>query len=263
MKFYCIPPNKHLTMMKHGDRYFALCHHYVNDPNYRNYFLELRKHLPDAFITLDNGAAEESLVTEEALLQAVNELKPNEVIAPDVLFNKKHTLKNFLSFIKQIEVLNMLRHTSIFACPQGKTKYEWLECFTAMQACPYVTCMGLSKIAVPKCWNNVTNDVLIGLSRNQCVQELANKNLLNKPLHLLGMGEHDEFDFYLNNKIPNIRSSDSCYTILAAINGIKFSNGTTTRIPTTNDYFNQTLTPEQQELAKLNIEYLKIKYQNV
>jgi len=263
MKFYCIPPNKHLNMMDYGDRYFALCHHYINDKEYRNYFLKLRKNVPDAFITLDNGAAEESLVTEDVLLEVVTELKPNEVIAPDVLFDKKFTLNNFYSFVKKIESNGMLRHTSLFACPQGKTKYEWLECFAAMQSCPYVTCIGLSKIAVPKCWNNATNDVLIGLSRNQCVQELNNKNLVNKPLHLLGMGEHNEFDYYLDNKISNIRSSDSCYTILAAINGIKFSDGITTRIPTTNEYFNKTLTRDEQTLARLNIEYLKTKYQNI
>jgi hypothetical protein len=67
----------------------------------------------------------------------------------------------------------------------------------------------------------------------------------------------------LQNKIPNIRSSDSCYTILAAINGINFEEGNTTRIPTTNAYFDATLSKEQQLLAKKNIEYLKQKYKNV
>lgn len=263
MKFYCIPPNKYLGLMDQGDRYFCLAHHYIQNEHYRRHFLALRNRSPKVWITTDNSAAEHSLVTEEVLLDIVAELKPDEVIAPDVLFNKDYTLKNFRSFVTRMEDLNMLQHTSIFGCPQGKTKYEWMDCFIAMQSCPYVTCIGLSKIAVPKCWNNATNDVLIGLSRNQCIRELNDKNLSYKPLHLLGMGEHDEFDFYLNNQIPNIRSSDSCYTILAAINGIKFSEGTTTRIPTTNEYFNQILTTEQQELARLNIEYLKIKYKDV
>jgi hypothetical protein len=77
------------------------------------------------------------------------------------------------------------------------------------------------------------------------------------------MGEHDEFDFYLKNNVPNIRSSDSCYTILAAINGIDFEQGDITRIPTTNAYFDAVLSENQITLAKKNINYLKTKYKNI
>ena len=82
MKFYAIPPNNHLELMTNGDRFFGLAHHYVQDSNYRQHFLDIRKNNPRAFITFDNGSAEHSLVTEEALLEIVKELKPNEVIAP-------------------------------------------------------------------------------------------------------------------------------------------------------------------------------------
>jgi len=95
MKFYAIPPNKELNLMHVADRYFCLAHHYVNDSEYRNYFLSL-KDKPSSFymfVTLDNGAAEESLVTEDVLLDIVKELRPNEVIAPDVLFDKNSTIE--------------------------------------------------------------------------------------------------------------------------------------------------------------------------
>lgn len=263
MKFYAIPPNKHLDMMDNGDNYFCLAHHYFQDNEYKQYFLNLRKSKPDAFITLDNGAAEHSLVTEDVLLEAVKELRPNEVIAPDVLFDKNQTLNNFHSFIGKMNGFGLLRHTSIFACPQGSTKGEWLDCYQQMSKHSDVSCIGLSKIAVPKCWNDVVGDVMIGISRNQCVQELKDRKIIIKPLHLLGMGEHDEFEFYLKNKTPNIRSSDSCYTILAAINGISFENGDITRIPTENAYFDIELNEDQKNLAKKNIEYLKRKYKDV
>lgn len=262
MKFFCIPPNKHLDMMDNGDWYFALAHHYIQDSNYRKHFLDIRKR-SGSFICLDNSAAEHSLVTEDILLDIVKELKPDEVIAPDVLFNKEQTLNNFHSFVGKMNGFGLLTHTSIFACPQGSSKGEWLECYQQMATHPSVGCVGLSKIAVPKCWNNATGDTMIGVSRNQCVQELKDRNILTKPLHLLGMGEHDEFDFYLQNNIPNIRSSDSCYTILAAINGIDFEQGDTTRIPTENAYFDTELNESQKALAKRNVEYLKRKYQTV
>jgi hypothetical protein len=263
MKFYAIPPNKHLDMMDNGDRYFCLAHFYKNNLDYRNHFLGIRSSTPTAWITLDNGCAENSTVSEEDLLQAVSELKPNEVIPPDVLFNQLQTLKNFRSFVEKMQKHNMLSHTSIFACPQGSTKSLWMECYYHMLVNPFVKCIGLSKIAVPKCWNDAEEDKMIGVSRNECVQHLGEKRLLFKPLHLLGMGEHDEFDYYLKNNIPFIRSSDSCYTILAALNGIDFEKGDITRIPTTNAYFDQTLTPNQIELAKKNLNYLKTKYKNI
>lgn len=263
MKFYLIPPNKHLDMMHLGDSYFGLAHHYAQDSEYRKYFLDLRANNPKAFITMDCGAAEDSLVTEEILLDIVGELKPNEVVLPDVLFDKKQTLDNFYNFLLKMEHRKFLDHTSVFACPQGKTKEEWLECYYTMVTCPNVTCVGLSKIAVPKCWNDVTGDKLIGKSRNECVAELQKMGFLRKPLHLLGMGEHNEFDFYLKNKIPFIRSSDSCYTVLAALNDIDFSKGDLKRIPTTNAYFDTELTSEQIALAKQNIDYLKTNYKSV
>ena len=263
MKFYAIPPNKHLDMMDQGDRYFCLAHHYIQDERYKRHFLALRNKSPRVWITADNSAAEHSLVTEEVLLKIVAELKPDEVIAPDVLFDKEQTLKNFKSFVAKMYERGLLSHTSIFACPQGATKEEWLECYSQMLVNPFVKCIGLSKIAVPKCWNNADWDTMIGESRNQCVAELMQRHWLSKPLHLLGMGEHTEFDYYLQNKIPNIRSSDSCYTILAAINGISFEEGNITRVPTTNAYFDATVSKEQQLLAKKNIEYLKQKYKHV
>ena len=263
MKFYVIPPNRHLDLMYNGDRYFCLAHHYLSDPLYRKYFLQLRRMKPECFITLDNGAAEESLVTEDSLLEAVEELQPNEVVAPDVLFDLNQTLDNFYNFISRMKSKRLLDQTKVFACPQGSSRGEWLTCYKEMAQHDNVSCVGLSKIAVPKCWNDVVGDKMIAASRTACVLELKQMNALVKPCHLLGMGEHDEFDFYLNNKIPNIRSSDSCYTVLAAIHGIDFTTGDITRIPTTNDYFHTTLTEEQQKLAKVNIEYLKYKYAQV
>ena len=264
MKFFCIPPNNHLDLMTLGDsNYFCLAHHYASDPLYRDHFLQVRKNDPAAFILLDCGAAENSTVTQEVLLDIVTDLQPDEVIAPDVLFDKEKTLANFYSFLLAMHDQKLTDKTKIFACPQGETKDEWLQCYCMMLVNPDVSTIGLSKIAVPKCWNGATGDTLIAKSRNQCIAELNERGWLRKPLHLLGMGENDEFDFYLDNKTPNIRSSDSCYTVLAAINGISFADGNTTRIPTTNAYFDTLLTEEQIQLTKSNVYYLKNKYMDV
>ncbi|NBV29832.1 hypothetical protein EBS02_12620, partial [bacterium] len=129
--------------MDNGDRYFALAHIYMQNENYKRTFLKIRNRSPKAFICLDNGCAEHSLVTEEILLKIVAELKPDEVIAPDVLFDKDKTLANFSSFIGKMLERSLMSHTSIFACPQGSTKEEWLQCYTKMVMNPFVKCIGL------------------------------------------------------------------------------------------------------------------------
>lgn len=262
MKFYSIPPINELDLMYYTESnyFFCLAHLYKQHESYRNFFLNLRKNVNSSFITLDNSAAERSLVTEDILLDVVRELKPDEVIAPDVLFDKDQTIKNLYNFIIKMDNHGYTNHTKIFGCPQGKTKGEWFECYCLMLTNPSVSTIGLSKIAVPKCWNNVEDDKMIAVSRNACVQELYDNNLLTKPLHLLGMGEFNEFEYYKRNNIPNIRSSDSCYTILGALNRISFEDGNTTRIPTTNDYFDQKLNDEQRKLAIKNIRYLTKHY---
>jgi hypothetical protein len=269
MKFFCIPPNKHLGIMNCGDGDFVLCHHYIEDYTYRDYFLNQRIEwkLPEGgcsrFTILDNGAAEHNLVTMSTLIDVATELKPTEVIAPDVLFNKDRTLENLDLFVSEMNKRGLDKTVNVFACPQGSTKQEWLECYQIMLDNPHVSTIGLSKIAVPKCWNNAVDDKMIALSRNQCVAELFANNMLKKPLHLLGMGEHNEFQYYLEHKIPFIRSSDSCYTILAALNGIDFTTGNIERIPTNNEYFSQSVPLDREILAMKNMRHLKSLYEEV
>lgn len=256
MDCYIIPTLHDLDLMDlgQGNRYFCLAHFYVQYPHYREKFLEIRNR-PGTFITLDNSAAEKALVTEDVLISIVRELKPNEVIAPDVLFDKEQTLQNLQSFVKRMKNEQLLDHTKVFGCPQGNNREEWLQCYKSMMNDVDVSVVGLSKIAVPRCWANQQHeDVGIMESRRECVQYLVDNYLLHKPVHLLGMGDPTEYTTY---KHKNIRSTDSCYTVLAAWHGIDFSSGDLRRIPTTNDFYDNKLTDEQRLLAVKNIEFLK------
>lgn len=256
MDCYIIPTLNDLDLMDHGQgkRYFCLAHFYIQHEHYRQKFLEIRKQ-PNSFITLDNSAAEKSLVTEDVLINIVRELRPDEVIAPDVLFDKQQTLTNLDSFVKRMRTEALLDRTVIFGCPQGSNREEWLQCYKAMMNNNDVSVIGLSKIAVPRCWMDEQHeDANIKESRRMCVQYLVDNNLLVKPVHLLGMGDPTEYEVYSHRKI---RSTDSCYTVFAAWHGVDFESGDLRRIPTTNDFYEATLTEEQRELAIKNINFLK------
>lgn len=251
MGCYIIPPLTNLSLMHRGtNRYFCLAHFYLQDSKYREFFLKLDK--TKVFITLDNSAAERSLVTETKLLDIVKELEPNEVISPDILFDKEKTINSLLSFIEKMKRLKV--RTKIFGCPQGKTKEEWLECYKFMLARPEVSTIGLSKISVPFCWLGASKDEKIKEARQMCVQYLDENELLFKPIHLLGMGDPTEYRDY--NHIM-LRSTDSCYTILAATHGLEFGKNRFKRIETTNDFYTQKLLGPTKEIVAKNILFLR------
>lgn len=255
MKFYVIPPVANLNLMLMGDRIFVLAHLYLKYPKYRE-FVNARR---DAgwFITLDNSAAERSLVTEDVLIDLVKTIRPNEVIAPDVLFDARQTLKNLESFIIRLDKEDLLNEVEVFGVPQGSNKDEWFVTYCEMANHPFVQTIGLSKIAVPKCFLNEGNDQGIMRARQMCVAELIEQDMLVKPIHCLGMGDINEFSFYRD--MPLIRSTDSCYSVLAAMHGIKFveEDGGIKRIPTPHDYFEMKLTEQSFPIAESNILFMR------
>ncbi len=259
MDFYCIPTLKNMELSLLGDRLFCLAHFYKQYPCYREFFLQIKKKYSTAFITLDNSAAERSLVTEDVLIEIVEELRPSEVIAPDVLFNKKKTLENLDKFIKRMDDEGLMRETKIFGCPQGETKEAWIEAYDAMLTSPAVSVIGMSKLAIPYAWldEDAEPDQGIREARGAAVGFLRLTNRIKKPLHFLGMGDPAEFRCYTPLKEPLLRSSDSCYSVLAATEGILFDQHSTKRVATTEEFYHKKLTEEQITMTIRNMFYLK------
>lgn len=240
--------------MKLGDRIFALSHLWVQFPHYRKFILEQK--LAGKFITLDNSAAERALVTEDILIDICHELMPHEVIAPDVLFDKDETIKNALSFRIRMEKEGLLNVINIFFCPQGKTKQDWLEAYTWGINQEWIHTIGFSKIAVPNAWlDDYKNDQNIMEARHMAYDYLKQKGMLVKPIHCLGQGSFLEFQYYDH---PMMRSTDSVYPILSAVNGIDFKKDTQTRIPTPHNFLETfDMQNADMNLIKSNVEMLK------
>lgn len=254
MEFYVISPVSNLEPMKLGDRIFALSHLWVQFPHYRKFILEQK--LAGKFITLDNSAAERALVTEDILIDICHELMPHEVIAPDVLFDKDETIKNALSFRIRMEKEGLLNVINIFFCPQGKTKQDWLEAYTWGINQEWIHTIGFSKIAVPNAWlDDYKNDQNIMEARHMAYDYLKQKGMLVKPIHCLGQGSFLEFQYYDH---PMMRSTDSVYPILSAVNGIDFKKDTQTRIPTPHNFLETfDMQNADMNLIKSNVEMLK------
>ena len=144
MEFYVIPPLKHLELAKKTPykRLYCLahlCNRTINPraDEYIEFFKTAR--LAGYFVTLDNGTAEGKLVFNSFLISIAREIKPNEIICPDVLYGGKDTLKRTDNFLKQIKSnskskkLNHpknaidLENTLLMGVPQGSTAKEYMK----------------------------------------------------------------------------------------------------------------------------------------
>ena len=253
MDFYVISPVSNLEPMKLGNRIFALAHLWVQFPHYREFILEQKA--AGKFITLDNSAAERALVTEDILINICHELMPNEVIAPDVLFNKKQTITNARKFVTRMDKENLFGKIDIFFCPQGKTKEDWLEAYKFGLKADWITTIGFSKIAVPKAFlTNFSDDQGIKEARHMAYDYLKERDMLKKPIHCLGQGDPTEFAYYDH---PCMRSTDSVYPVFAASLGQDFNIDHETRTPTPHNFLETyDMSNVDMDLVRSNVDFL-------
>ena len=253
MDVYVISPLSNLEPMKLGDRIFALAHLWVQSAEYKAFILDRKEE--GYWITLDNSAAERALVTEDILIEICRELMPDEVIAPDVLFDKEETILNARMFKDRMEEEGLLGTIDIFFCPQGETKQAWLNAYNWAINQSWIDVIGFSKIAVPNAWlDNYTDDQGIKEARHMAYDYLKEKGLLVKPIHCLGQGDPTEFAYYDH---PMMRSTDSVYPVFAASLGQDFTIDHTTRTPTPHNFLETfDMSNVDMELVKSNVQFL-------
>lgn len=254
MDFCVIPPLSRLDLMGEGKRVFILAQLWKKSAEYRDKVRELQAQ--GFWIIADNGAGDyDTTTTTEELIEIVKDLKPNEIIPLDVLFNKEATLYNLEQMIALMRQEGLFEHTQILAVPQGKDLSEWLDCYTKLLQNDMVKTIGLSKITVPYVYGTGVDDQGIMEGRHQCYEDLKAKEMLTKPIHCLGAGDPREFFKYLGD--PIMRSTDSCFSVWAAMNNISWEEGNFERIQTPHDYFDREVSDEEVEIAQSNIDFLK------
>ena len=253
MDVYVISPLSNLEPMKLGNRIFALAHLWVQSREYRAFILDRKEE--GYWITLDNSAAERALVTEDILIEICRELMPDEVIAPDVLFDMRQTMQNARKFRDRMDEEGLLGTIDIFFCPQGSSKQDWLTAYKWGLQQDWINVIGFSKIAVPNAFlENYTDDQGIKEARHMAYDYLKEKGLLIKPIHCLGQGDPTEFAYYDH---PMMRSTDSVYPVFAASLGQDFTVDHTTRTPTPHNFLETfDMSNVDMELVKSNVAFL-------
>ena len=255
MEVFVTPPLNYPELSELGDNnFYILAQLYKKYPDYREYTKKAKEQ--GSFLILDNGAGDEGeIIQKEELFELTQEILPNEVIPTDELYNSSITVSNLVWFINKMKKTNM-EGVGIFACPQAQTVSEYKSLLFAMSTFKEITTIGLSKKTIPYVYGIKKKDSDIDIARIIMVYELQKYPLIyKKNYHCLGMSDCREFLMYKG--FSNMRSTDSCYPILAAINDLDLENDPFVRYPTPKDYFELSMTDKQIELAKKNISFLK------
>lgn len=139
---------------KLNDFDFVLFHLYISEPEYKQYFDDLRKRHPERRMIFDNSAYEFFVKGEKLDLdkyeKMIIELNPDYYILPDTLMDKEKTMMDIIKFQnihqKNIdEYFNKIGGSAPqpIAVVQGNTINEFNSCLTM------ILNMGYTNIAIP------------------------------------------------------------------------------------------------------------------
>jgi hypothetical protein len=218
-----------------NDYDYCLPHLLDEEEGYEKYFREAKE--SGRYIIMDNSLHElgEAYNTER-LMYWIEELRPNEFIVPDVWEDKTHSVVN-------------ARHWSQIKLPKGVEKVAVVQATTLHEAS---TCyqtykdLGYKKIAFSygaSYYNDIcphpNPDLGKALGRLFVISVLRKTGVIWKSdrIHLLGCAVPQEFAWY--DGFECIESIDTSNPVMAALEGIRYSNYGLTQKPKANmnDYF--------------------------
>ncbi len=223
-------------------------------------------------IVLDNGLFENHFPEGiDSLFTKANRIKASIVFAPDYLYDKEKTIQGFKNFLHIM--CNRKLNIGLGVVIQANNKKDYLEFYDLLQDIPEVKLIGLSILAIPRCFGSFKgkdkdythNDREITSSRIECLKELM-KRRSEKPCHLLGLGDGLQDVIFASKNCPFVVSHDSSSAYWNAIQGKKILDdgsieGGKTEIKV-NFNFNSA-TKEQLELVQYNInKYKELVYES-
>jgi len=202
------PPVAHLEIVT----LFGLTHHLVlahlikESKKYKRFYKKLSK--KGHWLTLDNSVME----TGEPIfdLDLVNELKINEVVAPDYLFDADKTLAETRKFIEEIQ--NKDLKVKVMGVPQGENMSEYFKCLVSMFENPNIDSIGIGKTATSQLYSfeNLPLYFRPLFGRMNVLTFICEELQFSKPVHILGI-VNPQVEIPLYSNLPFIRSFDTSF----------------------------------------------------
>lgn len=230
---------------------YCLVHLLEKYPTYKKYF----KTVNDREILLDNSIFELGVAFDtKKFVEAIEEIKPNFYIVPDVLENSLETMNSFTKFIKEYKNLPGLKIGAI----QGGSYQDIRDCYSYMSDVAdyiaisfdftYYEWVGLGRTQLDR-WCD---------GRQRLIENLISDGIWNwkKPHHLLGNSLMREMSWYTNNDIYNIRSVDTSNPVMAGLKGMRYNGNLGLQIKPEGklaDHIERVVTPDELRLINYNV----------
>lgn len=266
-----------LTMLQDNLRLneydFVLFHLYLQYPEYREYYKELRRTHPDRLMILDNSAYEFFVKHEKLDLnlykKAIIDLCPDYYILPDVLMDKEETLSKSFTFIAvhEIPIIQAFTNTGKkvpkpLAVAQGNSADELFDCLLKYYR------EHVRAIALPfhnsfykeyyrddianqfrAEFGSITDDHRYAMGRIQFVRDAA--LLLKKFDHVHLLGSHCPYEKRMH---PDwIKTFDTGYPVKCGIAGHELFKESVKPDIIIDDFMTKELSTHQQALIECNV----------
>ena len=247
MNFLPIAPINDLHLLDNRTHVMILAHLLKNE-DYLNYYKSTR--YTRKWTLLDNGMAENAQITSDELIDLVDIIHPDCVVALDSIGNGPECLQKTKDFCEQID--KRYPQMQVMGVPHGKDQEEYLDCYQQMLEIPQITHIGISKFVSASFLGNKPPFE----SRCNCLYQLDVNRLLNrnKRIHLLGC--NNPIEILYAKQFQAVETIDSCLPVLYGANktNLNLDTSETTRIPTPEDYFEYPqFDLDQRSIARDNI----------
>lgn len=234
-----------------NDYDYCLPHLLDQEQGYQDYFLT--SVAQGRYIIMDNSLHELGVAyDEDRLLHWIGVLRPNEFIVPDVWQDRTQSVVNARKWAQ----IKLPKGVEKVAVVQATTIHEASTCYQTYKD------LGYKKIAFSygaSYYNDVVphanKDLGKALGRMSVISALYKTRVIedNDRVHLLGCQVPQEFGWYRGFKF--IESIDTSNPVMAALEGIRYTNAGLTEKPKANmnDYFFMLSDQVDYELLSHNI----------
>ena len=234
-----------------NDYDYCLPHLLDQEQGYQDYFLT--SVAQGRYIIMDNSLHELGVAyDEDRLLHWISVLRPNEFIVPDVWQDRDKSVVNARKWAQ----IKLPKGVEKVAVVQATTIHEAATCYQTYKD------LGYKKIVFSygaSYYNDVVphanKDLGKALGRMSVISALYKTRVIedNDRVHLLGCQVPQEFGWYRGFKF--IESIDTSNPVMAALEGIRYTNAGLTEKPKANmnDYFFMLSDQVDYELLSHNI----------
>ena len=218
---------------------------YCKNKKYKQFFKSIQK-----FIIIDNGVAENILISDKKLVGLAIEIKANEIIIPDIIGNYEETKnkrEKFLNKYYQILKKNKIKIQSVI---QGDTIEEYEQCLAEVNKDTRIDVIGVPfRINYCKFKNKTKNENCM-LNRIY----FLNTHNFYKPVHCLGCNLLQELKRLQN--FNGIRSIDS-KLVARYSKALRYLNFNDKNKPKVKLYITDELNDKQKQCLQINLDKLE------